>query len=117
MDKEKSLEKLALALGEELRDKLVFHIAHREKDHVTLGAEGLRTLRFLVSEARRSHSKWIREHHKSEYYNEWGEILKFFDKVVERLIFAAKKVTVEVDWDKWGEIEKELNREIRKHGR
>ena len=110
-----NLHKLAKDLAEELSHKLVFCIAYREQDHVTLGDDGLATLRFLVSEGRGSHSKWLKEHLKSD--NEWKEMLKFSDKVVERLISAAKKVTVEVDWDKWYKIEKELNREMKKFHR
>ena len=84
---------------------IVLNIAHRHRDHVVLGEEGLATLRLLLGMGRREHTNWLRKHVKD---NEWTNYLRHADKYVERLIDSAKKVTVEVDWDKWADIEKEL---------
>lgn len=91
---------------------VVVDIAHREKDHVTLGEDGMDTLRLLLAEGRREHARWLKTH--MEKGDEWAEQLKFRDKIIERLFFSAKKVVVEVDWNKWFEIEKEIEEEIRR---
>lgn len=90
---------------------VVFNIAHREKDHVTLGEDGLDTLRLLLDLGKRDHFRFLR---KQGIEDKHVQILRHSDKYVEELIRAAKKVVVEVDWDKWAKIEKELTAENRR---
>jgi len=90
---------------------IVLNVAHREKDHVTLGEEGLDTLRLLLDLGKNEHFKFLR---KQRIEDKWTQTLRHLDKYVERLFFAAKNVVVEVDWDKWAEIEKELAAENRR---
>jgi len=90
---------------------VVFNIAHREKDHVTLGEDGLDTLRLLLDLGKREHFRFLRKQGIEDTYT---LILRHSDKYVERLFSAAKKVTVEVNWDRWVELEKELTAENRR---
>ena len=95
---------------------IVFEYAFRERDHVTLGEDGLRTLRYLLSEGRQTHRKWLKEKEQKKSIKalgEWSKQLLFADKIIQQLFFSAKKVIVEVDWDKWHLIEKELERQMR----
>jgi len=92
---------------------IVLNVAHREKDYVTLGEEGLDALRLLLGIGRSEHSKFLKKLDKGGT-NEWSDFLRHADKYVERLMFSAKKVIVEVDWDKWAKIEKELAAENRR---
>lgn len=92
---------------------IVLNIAHREKDHVTLGEEGLAALRLLLEIGRREHSKFLKKVDKGKT-NEWSDFLRHADKFVERLMFSAKKVIVEVEWSKWEKIERELEIENRR---
>jgi hypothetical protein len=94
---------------------VVVDIARREKDHVTLGEDGMDTLHLLLAEGRREHARWLKTQFKKG--DEWAEQLKFRDKIIERLFFSAKRVVVEVDWSKWYEIEKEVQREMRRLNR
>jgi len=94
---------------------IILNIAHREKDSVTLGEEGMNALRLILGIGRREHSKWLKERAKGP--NQWDDYLCHADKYVERLMVAAKKVIVEVDWDKWAEIEKELTAENKRLNR
>jgi len=96
---------------------IILDYAHRQKDNVVIGEDGLRTLRFLLSRAREIHRKSLKKMDnvsKVEQLNEWSKQLLFADKMIERLFFAAKKVTIEVDWTKWYEIEKELTRQMKR---
>lgn len=95
---------------------IVLNIAHREKDYVTLGEEGLGALRLILGIGRREHSKWLKERAKGKS-NSWDDYLCHADKYVERLMAVAKRVIVEVDWDKWAEIEKELTAENKRLNR
>jgi len=92
---------------------IVLNIAYREKDHVTLGEEGLDAIRLMLEIGRREHSKFLKKLDK-EGTNEWSDFLRHADKAIERLMFSAKKVIVEVEWDKWADIEKELEAENRR---
>jgi hypothetical protein len=92
---------------------LVLNIAYREKDHVTLGEEGLGALRLLLGIGRSEHRKYLKKQ-DTGVKNEWSDFLCHADKYVERLMFSAKKVIVEVDWDKWADIEKKLEAENRR---
>jgi len=94
-------------------EKLRFSLAFRDHDYVTIGEDGLGTLRLLLGIGRSEHSKWLKKIDKGEA-NEWSEHLRFSDKTIERLFFSAKKVIVEVDWDKWADIEKQLTIEAKK---
>jgi len=99
---------------------MTLNVAHRERDHVTLGEEGMTTLHLLLGMARREHRNWLKKNArvtKAEDLSKWSRWLLHADKVIERLFFSAKKVVVEVDWDKWAEIEKELEKENRKFNR
>lgn len=89
---------------------IILNIAHREKNHVTLGQEGLNALRLILGIGRREHSKWLKKQDKDKP-NEWSDYLRHADKYVEQVISAAKKVTIEVDWNKWAKIEKEITEE------
>lgn len=89
---------------------IIVNIAHREKDYVTLGEDGMDTLHLLLSEGRREHARWLKKTLKDD---EWAEQLKFRDKIIERLFFSAKKVVVTVNWDKWYQIEKEIEKEMK----
>lgn len=95
---------------------IVLNIAHREKDHVTLGEEGLDALRLILGLGRREHNRWLKERAKGKP-SEWDEYLRHVDKYVEQVIWAAKKITVEVNWDKWEKIEKELTAENKRLNR
>jgi len=90
---------------------VVFNIAHREKDHVTLGEDGLDTLRLLLDLGKRDHFRFLR---RQGIETGWTKCLRHADKYVERLFHAAKKVTVEVEWSKWYELEKKLTAENRR---
>jgi len=90
---------------------IVLNIAHREKDHVTLGEEGLNALRLLLDLGKNEHFRFLR---KQGIEDKFTQFLRHSDKYVERLMFSAKKVIVEVDWSKWAEIEKELAAENRR---
>jgi len=92
---------------------IVVDIAHRERDHITLGEDGLDTLRLLLDLGRKEHARWLKQKDKG-LTDEWSENLEFRDKVIERLFFSAKNVVVEVDWDKWADIEREIEKEIRR---
>jgi len=91
----------------------VVNLAHRERDHVTLGEDGLGTLRLLLDLGRKEHARWLKQTDKGQK-NEWSEDLKFRDKIIERLFFSAKNVVVEVEWDKWADIEREIEEYIRR---
>lgn len=92
------------------------NIAHRERDCITIDEDGLSTLRLLLSIGRREHNKFLKTHmlSKKESLNWWGESLKFRDKVIEQIFMSTKRIIVEVDWNIWDKIEKELNAETRK---
>lgn len=98
---------------------IIFDYAHREKDHVTLGEDGLSTLHLLLYLGRVDHARWLKNHHRKKLkeLDEWTQHLIRADKIVERIFFSAKKVVVEVDWDKWSPIEKELGVEVRRMGK
>lgn len=98
------------------KDIVVLNIAHRERDHVTLGEDGFRALKLMVKIARGEHKKTLRRLDRGKL-NEWSEILCFEDKYIEKLLNAAKKVVVEVDWDKWADLEKELTEENKRLNR
>jgi len=93
------------------RQFVVFHIAHRDKDHVTLGEDGLDTLHLLLDLGKREHFQFLRRQGIDDMHT---QMLRHFDKYVERLFSAAKEVTVKVDWDKWADLEKELMAENRR---
>jgi hypothetical protein len=92
---------------------IVVNIAHRKRDHVTLGEDGLDTLRLLLDLGRKEHARWLKQADKGQT-NKWSENLKFRDKIIERLFSSAKKVIVEVDWNEWADIEREIEKEIRR---
>ena len=98
------------------KDVVVLNIAHRERDHVILGEDGLRALKLMISIARREHKKTLRKLDKGKL-NEWSDLLSFEDKYIEKLFQSARKVVVEVDWDKWADLEKELTTENRRLNR
>ena len=96
---------------------VVFEYAYREKDHVTIGEDGLRTLRLLLLIGRNEHRKFLKKIGKvksGKVLNEWSKNLLFGDKVIHKLFRSAKKVIVEVDWEKWADIEKELTTEMQR---
>ena len=96
---------------------VIFEYAFREKDHVTIGKDGLITLRRLLSIGRRNHGKFLRQKvdfKPREELDTFSKHLLFADKVIEKLFFGAKKVTIEVDWNRWAEIEKELTNEMKR---
>lgn len=93
---------------------IILNIARREKDHVTLGEEGMNTLHLLLDLGRADHRRFLRKQGIQDWYTQY---MLHADKYVEQLMRAAKKVTVEVDWDKWAKIEKELTEENRKLNR
>ncbi len=90
---------------------VVFNIAYRDKDHVTLGEDGLDTIHLLLELGKREHFRFLR---KQGIENEHIRILRHMDKYVECLLSAAKQVTVEVDWNKWADLEKKLTAENRR---
>jgi hypothetical protein len=101
-------------------DVVVFEYLYREKDHVTVEEDGLRTLRLLLKIGRRNHIKFLKKQHNvksKKVLDEWSKHLLFADKIIEKLFFGAKKVTVEVDWNKWEKLEKELTKEMKKINR
>lgn len=96
---------------------IILDYAHRERDNVVVGEDGLRTLRFLLGRARQIHRKTLKEMDKVntvKELGEWSKQLIFADKIIERLFFAAKKVIVEVDWNKWYDIEKDLTAQMKR---
>jgi len=96
---------------------VVFEYLFREKDYVTIGEDGLRTLHLLLSIGRHNHRKFLKKKRNVSNKNgldEWSKHLLFADKIIEKIFFGAKKVTIEVDWDKWFTIEKELTKEMKK---
>ena len=101
-------------------DVIILNYCHREKDNVTVDEEGMATLHLLLMIGRSEHRKWLKKQDKVthvEDLNEWSQQLVFADRVIERLFFAAKKVIIEVDLEKWYEIEKDLNKRMMQLGK
>jgi len=99
---------------------VVLEYAFREKDHITIGEDGLRTLRLLLSIGRNEHRKFLKQRlnvKSVKVLDEWSKQLLFADKVIEKLFRSAKKVVVEIDWNKWADIEEELTREMKRLNR
>jgi len=94
---------------------ITFDIAFRDKDHITLGEDGLDTLRLLLSIGRSNHFDFLsKKKYGKTPIDEWTKILKFRDKVIQQIFMSAKKVVVEINWDRWAKIEKELEVENRR---
>ena len=99
------------------KEIVIFEYLFREKDHVTVGEDGLRTIRLLLKIGKHNHKKFLKKKHNVNNKNlldEWSKHLLFADKIIDKIFFAAKKITIEVDWNKWFNIEKELTKEMKK---
>lgn len=94
-------------------DMIVFELAHREGDYVTIDEDGRTAILNLLSLASRRRRHALDKGQKSE----WNEHLFFQDKMMTELFRSAKEIRVKVDWDVWYPMEKKINSELRRMNR